>query len=303
MSSEYTLDQIPVAGKLPKEELMNLLSSLGEDIDQQGEQLKGEEGVRKDFFLNLFGQKAWIHTGHSFGFLPPSEPGSEFISIRHAGNIEADQNLKNTRIKVTLDRLRVADYPGSGQHLVLFDFYAQNQLPGTIEHLHFTNTYTAREGEQAGIIGYPVFVGLNVGTEGIAFRCFTVNVKNESDEKFLSFLDSDVFKSGLELSKQLQPAIAPLSKMALGISEAIAKRNRNVPVQSFYMGLDFSKISTRARLREGSYIAVQIPETLVTAWDWDEWVFNPSNGQLVHADEPTKLIPYNYIVFGISRYE
>jgi hypothetical protein len=33
-----------------------------------------------------------------------------------------------------------------------------------------------------------------------------------------------------------------------------------VPVQDFYLGLDFSAIATRARLALGSYLAVQVPE-------------------------------------------
>jgi len=36
------------------------------------------------------------------------------------------------------------------------------------------------------------------------------------------------------------------------------------------MGLDFSHIATRARLAEGSYLAVQIPETIQTVWNWTE---------------------------------
>lgn len=197
----------------------------------------------------------------------------------------------------------MAAYPGSGTHRVLFDFYAQNQVPGDVEHLHFNATHRVREGEQAAILGYPIFVGLNVGIEGVAFKCFTVNVQNDEDEAFLGFLESDVFKAGLKLASTVQPAIAPFSQMALSLTKSIATRNRNVPVQDFYMGLDFSTIATRARLAEGSYLAVQIPESLQTVWDWSEWVYNPSNGQIVNKAEPTRLIPYNYLVYSVSRYE
>ncbi|MEZ4527525.1 MAG: hypothetical protein R2941_16515, partial [Desulfobacterales bacterium] len=105
------------------------------------------------------------------------------------------------------------------------------------------------------------------------FKCYTVNVKNESDEALLKFLDSDVFKTGLKLAKTAQPAIAPLSEMALGLTRSIAERNKNAPVQNFCMGLDFSAIPTQARLAEGSHIAVQIPEALQTMWDWQDWVY------------------------------
>jgi hypothetical protein len=226
------------------------------------------------------------------------------LPILHAGNIRPQEDLKKSRIKITLDSLRVAAYPGTGVHHVLFDFYAQNQIAGkNVEHLHFNASYRAREGERAAILGYPIFLGLNVGGEGVMFKCYTVNVKNESDEALLNFLDSDVFKAGLKLAKTAQPAIAPLSQMALGLTRTLASRNKNVPVQDFYLGLDFSAVPTRARLSEGSYIAVQIPEALQTIWDWQDWVYNPGNGQIVNKADTAKLIPHNYLVFSVSRYE
>jgi len=33
-----------------------------------------------------------------------------------------------------------------------------------------------------------------------------------------------------------------------------------------------------ARLAEGSYLAVQVPQTSLLIWDWNEWVFNRANG-------------------------
>ena len=224
------------------------------------------------------------------------------MPIRHAGNIPSDTRLKDARIKITLDRLYVADYPGRGMHRVLFDFYAQNQVERDVEHLHFNTTYRVREGQQAAIIGFPIFLGLNVGSEGVAFKCFTVNVKNDEDEAFLGFLESDVFKSGLKLMSTAQPAIAPFSQMAVGLTKAIACRHRNVPVQDFYMGLDFSSIPTRARLAEGAYVAVQVPETSVETWDWSEWIYNLMNGQIVNRTDTSQLIPYNHLVFSVSRY-
>jgi hypothetical protein len=251
-----------------------------------------------------FQDKPWQHTAHAFGHLPSAPPGDGMRPIRHAGNIEADPSLKNSRVKISLDCLRVAAYPGRGVHHVLFDFYAQNQVSGqNVEHLHFNATYRAREGERAAILGFPVFIGLNVGSEGVAFKCFTVNVKNEQDEALLGFLDSDVFKGGLKLIKTAQPAIAPLSGMAVGLTKSLASRHKNVPVQDFYMGLDFTNIPTRARLAEGAYIAVQIPEMMASIWDWADWVYHPGTGQIVKVDDKRTLIPYNYLVFSVSRYE
>jgi hypothetical protein len=196
----------------------------------------------------------------------------------------------------------VAEYPGRGTHHVLFDFYAQNQIPKAVEHLHFNCTCRVREGQQAAVIGCPVFVGLSVGTEGVSFKGRTVNVKNEEDERFLAFLDSDVFKTGLKLATVAQPAIGQFSNMAVGLTKAFLGCAKNVCVQDFTMGLDFSNVPTRARLAEGSYLAVQIPETNAVVWNWDEWGFDPSNGQIVSKEDTRKLIPFNYLVFSVSRY-
>jgi hypothetical protein len=249
------------------------------------------------------GPKPWQHTAHAFGYLAPAPPGSDLLPIEHAGNITPDETLRSAKIRITLDALRVADYPGGGMHHVLFDFYAQNQVAGDVQHLHFNATHRVREGEQAGLAGKPIFVGLNVGTEGVAFRCRTINVKNQEDEALLAFLESDTFKSGLKLVSTAQPALAPFSEMALALTKAVAARNRNVAVQSFEMGLDFSRVPTGARLAQGAYLAVQIPETTEATWDWTQWVYNPNNGRVVQADDDSKLIPYNHVIFGVSRYE
>lgn len=309
MEPSQWFDDLPVLGKLPPDAAAEKLREIGED-DSAGALEGIEEGATrgpatfgKGKSWWPFGDKPWQHTAHAFGFLEPAAPGTDLRPIQHVSAVSADAGLKNSRIKITLDHLRVADYPGRGTHRILFDFYAQNQVPGTVEHLHFNATYRVREGERAAIRGYPVFVGLNVGTEGVAFKCFTVNVKNDADEAFLGFLDSDVFKEGLKLATTVQPAIGLFSQTALGLTRSIAQRNRNVPVQDFYLGLDFSNQPMRAPLRAGSYLAVQIPETFQTVWDWSEWGYNPTSGAVVNKADPTRLIPYNYVVLTVSRHE
>jgi hypothetical protein len=308
MATSDWFEDRPIVGRLAPEQAAAKLREVGEEAAAQsleeaatGEEMRSFSVKGPDWWP--FGDRAWQHTAHTFGHLAPASPGSDALSINHAGNIPADETLKNGRIKITLDRLRVADYPGGGTHRVLFDFYAQNQVPGQVEHLHFNAAYRVREGEQAAILGYPIFVGLNVGTEGVAFKCFTVNVSNDSDEAFLDFLESDAFKAGLQLATTVQPAIGLFSETALALTKSIAAHNRNVPVQDFYMGLDFSAIPMRARLAEGSYLAVQIPESLQSIWDWSDWVYNPNTGQVVKQEDPGQLIPYNYLVFSISRHE
>lgn len=287
--------ETPVVGKMSDSQISQLMHSIeGGGIEEQT-----REGLLSQ--INIWKHKQWNNTGHAFGFIPLVEKNKRYISISYAGKIEPDLTLKNKRIKLTMGQLRVADYPGNGNHLILFDFYAINQTDDGKEHLHFNNVFRVMEGQHAPVIGYPIFSGLNVGDEGIQLRCYTVNVKNESDEKFLNFLESDTFKSGLTLLNKSQPAIAPLSKMALSLTQEIAKRNRNVPVQDFYMGLDFSNNGMVAHLREGSYVAVQVPDDFVLIWDWQNWCFDSDTGQIVSTKDRKLLIPYNYIVFNIKR--
>jgi hypothetical protein len=296
-----------VIGRMAPAEVSAKLRELGdtETAEEVEAALLHSTGAPKHFGLldGLLKPKPWRHTAHAIGFLRIAEPGMESIQIRHAGNIAADEALKNGRLRITLNRLRVAAYPGGGMHRILFDFYAQNQVPNVTEELHFNSTFRAQEGQEVAVVGYPIFVGLNVGTEGVAFRCYTVNVKNDADEAFLNILESDVAQSGLKLATVAQPALGPFVKVALGLTRAIAQRNRNVPVQDFYLGLDFTGTTMGARLAQGDYIAVQIPERLQVVWDWSEWIYNPNSGHIVNKARPTELIPYNYLVFGVTRYE
>ncbi len=260
----------------------------------------GDIGTRKNFWL--FQDKPWQHTAHAFGYLATPPSGGESWPIHPVDTIAPHPHLKQTRIKITLNRLQVSSYPGGGTHCILLHFNAQNQVPGKIEHVHFHATYRVREGERAGVQGYPIFVGLKVGNEGVVFRCRTINVKNERDEAFLGFLASDTFKSGLKLIATAQPAIAPFSEMALALTREIAQRHRNISVQDFDLGLDFGTNPMGARLAEGSYLAIQVPESLHPVWDWNAWMYQPTVGQVMKRTDGT-VIPYNYLVFTISRYE
>ena len=189
MESNWWFDNISVIGKLSSKDIAQKLIELGDSEsasffvpDLPG---RGAEGHFANKTWSLF-DRPWRHTSHTFGYVPPfTKNRKTSIPIVHAGNISSNPKLKNERIKITLDRLRIAAYPGSGIHRVLFDFYAQNQIRGQIEHLHYNATYRIASGEHAAILGFPIFVGLNVGKEGVAFRCFTINVKNETDEAFL----------------------------------------------------------------------------------------------------------------------
>ncbi len=308
MPTENWFDDIPVIGNLSPEEAAAKLLEVGEE-----ETAKSLTAPRKkvtttptDFGLPEdllpFLDKPWLYTQHIFGYVNPSNSEGTELLIEDACEIEADTTLINTPINITLEQMGVAKYPGGGTHYILLDFQAQTQILDTRQTLNINGTHRIHDGEVA-IINRPIFAPLYVDAQGVDLSCITVNIKNKEDERALSFLESAVFKSGLAVSTILQPAILPLSELAIGFTKMIAKRSKNVPVQKFEMGLDVSNISERPHLAEGFYIAVQIPENYKNAWDWEDWVYNPETGQIVEDGDRAELIPYNYIVFSVSRHQ
>jgi len=294
-----------VIGALKTSQAAQRIEAMG-DQRSAAKLRKAAEGIGRDVkYSSLF--NFWketpphAFTDHAYGFIaPPRQGNSATLDIVDAGNMEADETLKNQRIKVTLDRLRVYDYPGKGEHTVLIDFYGRHQTStaNQTEDLHFTQKYRALEGAGAGVRGFDIFVGLKVGDQGVSFKCYTVNVENKDDKKLLAFLDSDVFKKGLGLIEAFNPAIPVVSGLATGVIKMFAGRNDNVPVQDFHLGLDFSKGATGARLREGSYIAVQVPNE--ADWDWSKWILKRSNNQVVSKADSSP-IQLNYVVFRIDK--
>jgi hypothetical protein len=297
----------PVVGQLPPIEAAARLREVGEndaaDLLEDSEQTRAFDmkgiGPKRRW---PFQDRPWQHTSHVFGYLAPAAPGSGPLPIRAIGSIPADPGLQQARITITLSRLRAASYPGSGMHRILLHCSAQNQVPGQREDAHFNSTYRVWDGDHAGVQGYPLFVGLCVDGAGLSLKCRTINVSNDQDEALLAFLESAPFTSGLKLATTAQPVIAPFSAMALGLANTLCKRHRNVAVQDFDLGLDFGTNPLGGRLAEGAYLAVQLPESLHPLWNWDEWVYSPSHGQVVSRQDPQHRIPYNYLVFSISRH-
>jgi hypothetical protein len=302
---------VPTIGELTGDELQRALEELG-DVSPStgsGSQASKELGEASPSTepdsqrRGIFGSgtvQPWQHATHQFGYVAPSTDRFSPQGIVPVGRIEPDESLVNQRINIHLNYLRVAKYPGSGQHRILFTFKAKNQLDQMPEPISFSQLFRARDNEAIAVVGQPIFIGLNVGQIGAAFQGFTVNVQNDNDEALLGFLDSPAFKSGLTLLRTAQPALTPLMDMTLGVTKALAGRNKNVAVQDFYLGLGFSSSTMGARLACGDYLAAQVPTP--TSINWTEWHYDPNVGTIVNIKDSRFGLPYNYVVFGISRH-
>jgi hypothetical protein len=257
-------------------------------------------GSFADAFLSWFGKAAWQHTDHAFGFLAPG--GDALIEV---GQVEPDAALLDKPLTITLSRLRAFDYPGSGELQVLLQFTANHFVEERQEPTQFAQTYAVREGQAAGVTGYPIFLSVRPGPNGLGFRVGTVLAENEGDRDLIAFLESDVFRQGLDLAGKFNPALKMVGEFASGIFSGVARRNKNRGVQRFDLGLGFSQVQGNARLREGTYFAVQVPRR--AEFHWDEWRFDAATGVVVRRHTSADgggapiEIPYNYLAFTVSR--
>jgi hypothetical protein len=109
-------EDLPVIGVLSRDDAAAKLRELGEvaaaDAVERAPPAPVKLG-RASWWP--FSDRAWQHTAHSIGFLlAGGSTGSQ--KILGIGEAQSDPSLKNARINIALNALRVADYPGSGTH-------------------------------------------------------------------------------------------------------------------------------------------------------------------------------------------
>ena len=293
-------------GNRTESEIIDKLLELGDDdgsieLDQSSYKLEG-----------LLQSRSWLSTQHQYGFIPKSPHSSDrFQTIQSTSSIQPQNELINRRINIRLDCLHIYDYPKSifagrdNVHTILFSFEAKNQTQDGIEVAAFNQTYNARSGQDAGVLGAPVFIGLSVGRNGVSFSCKTVNIGSSDDQDFVKAINSEGIEKGLQLLTVAQPALSALGGIARGLCNVLAERSKNVAVQHFTLGLDFDKGSTGARLAIGSYIVAQVSRA--DEINWEDWKYDSQTGAIVRTNlapnEATFTLPYNAVVFRVSRYQ
>jgi len=280
-------------GALSAAEIGDYLTHIG-DLDDAAAFLSAQAGGQ-----NLFTSvKSYAPAGCIIGFIAEGSDGPR-CAVQGIGSLDADQELIGQRIKISLDKFYVDDYPGRGRHNIVCEFSGSNQVAGEIEPLQFVLRFQADDKDGASIIGVPLFLGLTVGADGISFEGRTINVSSDKDEALLATLGSPSFKSGLALLTTAQPALKPFSHLAEAAVKNVLKRSANKQIHSFNLGLDFSNNVTSARLRLGSYVVVQTGAG--QTWDWAalEW---DMDAQSLRFKDGTRTVDFNYMVFGVSRY-
>lgn len=248
----------------------------------------------------LWSSKAYTRTGLVMGYIPPTAGNSNgTLAVQGITSIKSDDGLIGKRIKITLDKVYVHEFPGRGKHQVLCEFAGKNQVSGETEELRFALRFEANDKDGAGVAGAPIFMGVTVGPDGISFEGRTVNVSSSDDEKILATLDSPAFKNGLALLNTAQPALKPFSSLAKAAVEGICSRSKNATVHCFNLGLDFAGGATSARLAYGSYVIVQTNET---AFDWNRFVWNGDALALQPKNAQEAQIDFNYVIVAVTPF-
>ncbi|MER8785804.1 hypothetical protein NKH60_32265 [Mesorhizobium sp. M1006] len=253
------------------------------------------QAISVPFFTN----DQWANTGAAIGFIPENgSSAGDRLDIVHATSMAPDEKLQGASLKITLDRFYVHNYPGSGRHEILCEFTGKNQAGSKSEEMRFALKTIATDGSAAPLLSLPIFVGVNVGNDGLSFEGRTINVRSGGTDMLVEALDNSAFKEGLSLLTTAQPVLVPFVQLAKGVVRAIEKQGNNRPVFSFGLGLDFSKTATSAKLRLGSYVVVQTNEV---GWNWSDFVFSRQSGTVAPKLSGAPPIALNYMIFGVTR--
>ena len=272
------------------------LSSIG-DTDGAAEFLSGQAAGQ-----GLFGSpKAWKHTGAILGYLPtPSKRSNVKMQIQGASKLTGDPNIIGKRVKISLDKFYVSEYPGTGKHLILCEFTGKNQVSTETEELHFALRFNANDKTSASLNGVPIFMGVTVGNNGISFEGRSINVKSTGDENVLETLGTPAFQNGLGLLVSAQPALKPFTSLATAVVKTIAGKSKNAQVHNFALGLDFEASGSSVKLQYGSYVVVQCDDTV--NWNWEDYEWNRDTNT-IDMKNKSGSFPYNYMVFGVVPFD
>lgn len=281
-------------GSRSQDKIAKYLTEIG-DLEGAKEFTQGMAGGQN---LAFWTTKPYSQTGMVIGFIPPG--GGRISNILGLSQVEGDRALINKRIKITLDKFHVANYPGQGVHTILCEFSGKNQVPSETEELTFALRFKSRDNSGPSIAGAPIFMGITVSEDGISFKGRIVNIESSVDETILATLDTPAFKSGLALLNTAQPALKPLTSLAAAAVDTTLKRKKNVQVHCFDLGLDFAGGATSARLRYGSYVVIQTDSG--ATWDWNQFVWNTDGLALQYRADPEREFDFNYMVFGATAF-
>src|SRR3972149_1784446 len=152
--SELIYPNYKTFGELSQKEREQYLKEIGEKLPENKKTIIKDT---KGFVFFEYKRMPYEHTECQIGYLPfVATPDNNLRDVQPSQSIQADSTLN--RIDVRLDRLRVYDYPGSGNHQVMFTFQAHNRAMAAVHQVSgwWWRVYPGRPSGRAGIAGYPI---------------------------------------------------------------------------------------------------------------------------------------------------
>lgn len=271
--------------KLLKEDPKNAQKLVSETVDTQFNQV-------------------WKIKEHCYGFLDVENEKDGKIPLINALTMDADLSLKGEQINIRIGNIYIERYPGilGGDFEVLFEFKAKHAPEDSVEDesIQYTQKYTLRNKGGGGKNGLSVIKGLRVPKNGIDFYLNTIYVSSKNEEKFLKFLESGIFNSGLELIAKVNPVVKQVAGYAAGITHYLTEEKKNKAIQEIGLGFDFAGNSEVASLKNGTYVAVQAHRHKL---NWSEWYYDTNSSLIKPYDKSLDRLPFNHITFVISKHE
>ncbi|BBB64245.1 hypothetical protein UNDKW_5972 (plasmid) [Undibacterium sp. KW1] len=133
-------------------EYLSLIGDTDAAVEFQNGQVSGQ---------GLLGQvKAYKHIGAILGYLPVPKRGEVNMPIQGISKLTGDVKIVGKRVKISLDKFYVAEYPGLGTHQILCEFTGKNQVSNETEELRFALRFKAGDKTSASVSGVPIFMGL-----------------------------------------------------------------------------------------------------------------------------------------------
>lgn len=246
----------------------------------------------------------WEYSRTEIGFIPKKNAGDpDLIEVKSASDISPDLTLRDELLNINLAYLVCYDYPGKGQHDAFFGYNAAPIGPSSKindKDFSFNQNFIVNESDEPALKSIPIFNGLGSGTEGVIMNCVIYNVSNKNDQKVAQVFESG--KKGLDILNVATPAISIVSSIADEALRIIRSNHNNIEIHNVKLGLHFNDNGTDLQLRQGTYIAMNVPKCIdgqLFEFDWSNYEFNRTNGKL--KGKGNTSIKQNYIVFTVTK--
>jgi len=237
--------------------------------------------------------KIYKYSNYEIGHIPPLDGRNEKILIKNAKEIIP--NLHDEVVDIKLETVYIEDFPGRSPYTILFQFKTKKNE----ESIDFIKLLEVSKGSYASTINKPIFNSLKLGERGLPLETNAINVKNKEDQTFLNFLKNEALNAGLSILSLVNPIIGIVSAFCVGISKGILNKTRkNHIVLQPDLFFDLNPRSNSVKLKEGSYIIIQLPNIIIRNWNWNDWIYH--NGHIKNVVNG-EILKYNYIVIGIYK--